>query len=113
MYREDYKRADIRMLPVVEPDGRSTVREILIYLSALVVTSLVPPLIGMSGRIYLFGAVLLGVGFFWFGWRLAAAKLPTQKAESRRLARHLLQASVLYLPLLFTLMMLNAAVHRN
>lgn len=110
LYREDYKRADIRMLPVVEADGRSTVREILLYLIALVLTSLVPPLFGMTGRIYLFGALLLGAGFFWTGWRLASARMSPENAESRRLARHLLQASVIYLPLLFALMMFNAAV---
>lgn len=110
LYREDYKRADIRMLPVVEADGRSTVREILLYLIALVLTSLVPPLFGMTGHIYLLGALLLGAGFFWTGWRLASARMSPENAESRRLARHLLQASVIYLPLLFALMMFNAAV---
>ena len=98
------------MLPVVESDGHSTVREILLYMVALVLTSFVPPLMGMTGRIYLFGALLLGAGFFWAGWRLAAANLSPEKAESRQLARHLLQASVIYLPLLFALMMINAAV---
>jgi protoheme IX farnesyltransferase len=113
LYREDYERASIRMLPVVEADGRSTAREILVYLVALLLATLAPPLLGMTGRVYLFGAVLLGAGFFWFGWRLASARLSPQKAESRRLARHLLQASVLYLPLLFALMILNAAVLRH
>jgi protoheme IX farnesyltransferase len=110
LYREDYKRADIRMLPVVEANGRSTVREIVFYLIALVRTSFVPSLIGMAGRIYLFGAFLLGAGFFWAGWQLASARMSPENAESRRLARHLLQASVIYLPLLFALMMINAAV---
>jgi len=52
----------------------------------------------------------LGLGgmFCWFGWRLAAARLSPLKTESKRLARRLLQASVIYLPALFGLMMLNA-----
>ncbi len=108
LYREDYERARIRMLPVVDADGRSTAREIMVYLVALLLTTLAPAMMGMAGRVYLFGAILLGAGFFWTGWRLVAGKLPPQKAESKRLARHLLQASVIYLPLLFALMMLNA-----
>jgi heme o synthase len=110
LYREDYARAGIRMLPVVEADGRSTIREILLYLIALQAAALAPPLLGMSGRVYLFGAVLLGIGFFGFGWRLAIARLSPEQAQSKRLARHLLQASVIYLPLLLALMILNAAV---
>jgi protoheme IX farnesyltransferase len=110
LYREDYARAGIRMLPVVESDGRSTSREIVFYLGALLLTTLAAAASGIAGRIYLAGALLLGIGFFWFGWRLAAAALPAQAAESRRRARHLLQASVIYLPLLLTLLILNATV---
>ncbi|MFB3814992.1 MAG: heme o synthase [Terriglobales bacterium] len=108
LYREDYDRAHIRMLPVVDADGRSTVREIMAYLTALLIATTAPTLLGMAGPLYFLGAVVLGAGFFWTGWRLAASKLSPQNAESKRLARHLLQASVLYLPLLFALMMLNA-----
>jgi protoheme IX farnesyltransferase len=110
MYREDYQRAGIRMLPVVDADGRSTAREIVAYLGALLLTTVAAAFLGMAGKIYLIGAVLLGAGFFWVGWRLAAGQLPPGNAESRRLARHLLQASVLYLPALLALMMLNATV---
>ena len=53
MYREDYARAGIRMLPVVEPDGRSTARHIVLYGLVLIPVSLVPSLLGMSGRLYL------------------------------------------------------------
>ena len=63
MYREDYARAGIRMLPVVEPDGRSTARQIVLYGLALIPVSLVPSILGMSGRIYLVGALLLGLWF--------------------------------------------------
>jgi len=108
LYWEDYDRAQIRMLPVVEPDGRSTARQIVVYLAALLPATIAPAWFAMAGKVYLAGALVLGVAFFWFGWRLAASGLAPQKAESRKLARHLLQASVLYLPLLFALMMLNA-----
>jgi protoheme IX farnesyltransferase len=107
LYREDYARADIRMLPVVYSDGRATAREILVYSLALIPVSMMPAAIGMAGRIYLFGSLLLGIALFFFGWRLASRKLPANAPHSKAPARQLLQATVLYLPLLFALMMLN------
>ena len=107
LYREDYERASIRMLPVVYSDGRATAREILLYSIALIPVSMMPATIGMTGRLYLFGSLLLGLGFFYFGWRLSSAKLPATAPRSKAPARQLLQASVIYLPLLFALMMLN------
>ncbi|MGE5206567.1 MAG: heme o synthase [Chlamydiota bacterium] len=109
LYREDYERGRIRMLPVVEADGRSTVREIVLYSLALIPVSLAPSLMGMSGRIYLVGAFMLGVALLWFGLRLARLALPPAAARSKAAARQLLQATVFYLPLLFALMMLNTA----
>ena len=108
LYREDYERADIRMLPVVFSDGRATAREILIYSLALIPVSMMPATIGMTGRLYLFGSLLLGIALFYFGWRLASKKLPTTAPHSKAPARQLLQATVLYLPLLLALMMINA-----
>jgi len=107
MYREDYEAAGIKMLPVVDKAGHSVVRQMIAYCAALLPVSIMPVLLHMSGRIYLFGALLLGTGFFYFVLRLARTKLPTTSPESRKLARQLLQASVLYLPLLFALMMIN------
>jgi protoheme IX farnesyltransferase len=109
LYREDYEEARIRMLPVVEPDGRSTAREVVLYSLALIPVSLAPVFLHMAGRSYLVGALLLGVAFLWAGVRLAALRLPATSPHSKPRARQLLQASVLYLPLLFALMMLNAA----
>jgi protoheme IX farnesyltransferase len=110
LYREDYQRADIRMLPVVESDGKSTSREIVFYLAALLLATLAPTLLGMAGKVYLAGAVVLGAAFFWFGLRLVLAKMTPGMARSKPLARNVLQASVFYLPLLFALMMINATV---
>jgi protoheme IX farnesyltransferase len=107
LYREDYDRAGIRMLPVVFSDGRATAREILLYSLALIPISMMPATIGMTGRVYLVGSLLLGIALFYFGWRLASEKLPATAAHSKAAARHLLRATVLYLPLLFALMMLN------
>jgi heme o synthase len=107
MYRDDYEAAGIKMLPVVDHAGHSVIRQMLAYCSTLISVSLVPALLGMTGRIYLVGALVMGLAFLWFVLRLARTKLPTTSPESRKFARQLLQASVLYLPLLFALMMLN------
>ena len=65
LYREDYAQGAIRMLPVVEPDGRSTALRILLYSLALLPISLAPAFLGMTGRIYLCGAVVLGLMFIF------------------------------------------------
>jgi protoheme IX farnesyltransferase len=103
LYRDDYKRAGIAMLPVVEPDGRSTARQILLYTGALLPVSLLPTYLGVTGWIYLAGALLLGGAFFYFALRIAAEK-------NKREARRLLQASVIYLPLVYGLMLLDKTV---
>jgi protoheme IX farnesyltransferase len=107
MYRDEYEAAGIRMLPVVDKGGRSVIRQMLSYCAALLPVSLMPSLLHMSGKIYLYSALALGIGFLYCVFRLAWTKLPPTAPDSRKLARQLLQASVLYLPLLFALMMLN------
>ena len=109
LYREDYENARIRMLPVVESDGRSTALAIVMYALALVPVSLAPTLMHMSGWTYFAGALLLGAGMFWFSLRMWTMKLTPSAVASKARARHVLQASVIYLPLLFALMMLNRA----
>ncbi len=108
LYREDYAKGGIRMLPVVEEDGRSTAHRIIGYSLALIPISILPSLMGMAGRIYLVGAVILGLALLYFGVRLAFLNLPLASAPSKMRARHVLQATVIYLPLLFALMMGNA-----
>jgi heme o synthase len=108
LYREDYAKGGVRMLPVVEEDGRSTARRILAYSLILIPISVVPSLMGMAGRIYFAGAVVLGFALLYFGVRLAFLDLPLASAPSKMRARHVLQATVIYLPLLFALMMANA-----
>ena len=100
MYREEYGRAGIQMLPVVKPDGRSTARQIVGYSIALLPVSLLPTWLGFSGRVYLVGAALLGA------WFLSVA-LKTARTMTPQSSRALLKASVLYLPLLFLLMVLD------
>jgi protoheme IX farnesyltransferase len=108
LYREDYEKGGVRMLPVVEDDGRSTARRILAYSVALIPVSLLPSYMGMAGKIYLVGALLLGLAMLYFGIRLAFLNLPLAAARSKMRARHVLQATVIYLPLLFALMMINS-----
>jgi protoheme IX farnesyltransferase len=105
LYREDYARGGIRMLPVVEEGGRSTASRILIYSMALIPISVLPSLMGMAGRVYFVGAMALGLALLCFGIRLAFLNLPLASAASRMRARHVLQATVIYLPALFALMM--------
>jgi len=100
MYREDYSRAGILMLPVVEPDGRVTAQQIVLYTLMLIPVSLLPTVLGISGRFYFFGAIVLGLLFLYSSIRAAFSM-------SRQQAKQLLLASVLYLPLLFILMVVN------
>ena len=108
LYREDYAAGGIRMLPVVEEDGRSTARRIVAYSLILIPLSLLPSIFGMAGKIYLVGAFVLSVGLLYFGARLAFLKMPVNSGRSKMMARQVLQATVIYLPLLFALMMGNS-----
>lgn len=100
MYKEDYARAGILMLPVVEPECRLTAQQIVIWSLLLVPVSLFPAVLGTTGAVYFYGAFVLGVLFL--GTSIHAALVHTRQG-----ARRLLLASVLYLPVLFGLMVLN------
>jgi len=97
------------MLPVVEDDGRSTAWRIIAYSVILIPLSVLPTFMGMAGKIYMVVAVALGFALLYFGIRLAFLKLPLVSPQSKMRARHLLQATVIYLPLLFALMMGNSS----
>jgi len=112
LYREDYRRAGIRMLPVVEEDGRSTVREVLAYSMMLVPVSLFPGYLHMVSGLYVIGALAFGLVFLVFSVRFARVLSGIPAGESGKLARGLLRASILYLPALFALMMINSRFTR-
>ena len=97
MYREDYARAGYPMLPVIEPDGRSTGRQAVVYTAALLPLSLAPTAMHMAGEIYFGGALVLGLLFFWLTIRFA-------QTRATRDARRVFFASITYLPLLWILM---------
>jgi protoheme IX farnesyltransferase len=88
------------MLPVVEPSGRSTARQIVICGLALIPVSLAPSMVGMTGWLYLLGALTLGCCFLYSGVRVAMDRTALR-------ARAVLMASVIYLPLLYGLMLVD------
>ena len=102
LYREDYARAGVRLLPVIDAQGRATERQILSGTLALLAVSLLPTLIGLAGGIYFTGALVLGAGFVVLGAQQALA-------PSLSRARRVLLASLLYLPVLLALLAFDKA----
>ncbi len=108
LYREDYGRAGIRMLPVVQPDGWSTVLEAITYAVLMIPVSLLPVYLHIAGQAYGVAALLLGLVYLAYTIRFGRITRARSVLESRMYARDLLKVSVIYLPLLLTFMMLNA-----
>ena len=108
LYRDEYARAGIRMLPVVQPDGFSTVVEAVFYAVVMIPVSLAPWRLGVTGAVYAIPATALGLVYLGYTMRFARILRAKTEEESRMLARDLLKVSVLYLPLLFTALMLCA-----
>jgi heme o synthase len=108
LYRDDYARAGIKMLPVVQPDGWSTVVEALFYAVLMIPVSLAPWKLGMTNAVYPVIAAALGLVYLSYTIRFARILRVRSDSESRMLARDLLKVSVLYLPLLFTTLMICA-----
>jgi heme o synthase len=100
LYREDFAKAGIQFLPVIEPDGSSTHRQIISHCTALLAVSLLPTLLGIAGAVYFAVAFVLGVGFLASGIRLAME-------STIHGARRLLFASLIYLPVLLLVMALD------
>ncbi|MDE3061463.1 MAG: heme o synthase [Acidobacteriota bacterium] len=108
MYRDEYARAGIRMLPVVQPDGWSTVVEALFYAAVMIPVSLAPWRLGMAGIVYAAIALVLSIVYLAYTIRFARILRDIPPDESRMVARDLLKVSVIYLPLLLTALMLGA-----
>lgn len=100
MYKEQYAKAGIKMLPVVEPDGKITAQQIVLFTVMLLPISIAPFFLGISGFVFLIGASLLG---FWFLY----ASIKMARSKTVKDARKLLLVSVIYLPLIFALMVFN------
>jgi protoheme IX farnesyltransferase len=99
-YREDYARGGQPMLSVEDPDGASTSRQIVLYCMALLPVSLAPSLVGLTGSLYFYGALVLGLAYL-------AAGLNAARERSNATAGLLLRVSVIYLPALLGLMTLD------
>jgi protoheme IX farnesyltransferase len=100
LYRDDYARAGFPMLPVVEPDGRRTGRQAVLYAAALVPISVAPSVVGLTGAAYFWTALVLGVGLLWIAARFAVSRTDAT-------ARVLFYSSITYLPLIWTAMLLD------
>jgi len=100
MYRDEYAKAGFRMLPVLDPQGRRTGRQAVVHALGFWSPSVFPFVLGLTGPIYFAGALLLGAAFVW-----CAVLFSRQLTISR--ARQLFYASILYLPLLLALMVLD------
>ena len=100
MYREDYRSAGFPMLPVIEPDGRRTGRQALLFAAALLPVSLVPSFVGLSGWIYFWIAMALSTALLGLSIKFAATRSDVS-------ARWLFFGSITYLPLIWATMILN------
>ena len=100
MFKDDYKKAGLKMLPVTEPDGSRTNRQIIWHSFLLIPVSVMPVYIGILGMIYFWSAIILGVGYLISGFILA-------KQYSVNNARFVLRVSVFYLPILFLTIMID------
>ena len=100
MYREDYARGGVKMLAVVDPEGRRVRWQIIVNTLLLTAVTLTPTFAHMAGRLYFFGALLLGMGLLYFACKIC-------KEYTFERARQLLLASVIYMPLLFALLVFD------
>lgn len=97
IFRKEYANAGIKMLPAVEPDGKITARQIVLFSLMLLPTSLAPFFFGLSGMVFLIGATIIGLWMLYAS--IVAARAKTDEANKR-----LLLVTVIYLPVLFILM---------
>jgi len=101
LYREDYARAGMLMLPAIDDDdGRTTFRAILISIGLLIVVSVVPTFMAATGRLYFLLAIILGLSFYYVAYRASVSR-------SKPAAKLLLHASVIYLPLIYLALLID------
>jgi len=100
MYRDEYSKAGFVMLPLVDPQGSRTGRQALCHTLGLLPISLCPFVFRLAGPVYLCGALLLGLAFLWQAWRFA-------RELNQARARALFYTSIIYLPLLLILMVID------
>ncbi|MFT5123730.1 MAG: protoheme IX farnesyltransferase [Kiritimatiellia bacterium] len=103
MYKDDYEKAGFKMLSVVDQAGYRLFLQVILYALLLLAISVIPVGLGMAGKVYLFGAIVLGLYFIYFS-------LAFIKTHTRKSARDLLKASIIYLPALFGFVLIDVLV---
>jgi protoheme IX farnesyltransferase len=103
MCKDDYARADFKMLPVIEPDGARTIRQIFWHLLLMIPVSLLPVVEGSLGKFYLVGVTIISCAFFF-------SAIPMARNKSRESALLLLKASVFYLPALLIIIIIDLGI---
>lgn len=103
MYKDDYEKAGFKMLSVVDQAGYRLFVQVILYALLLLAISVIPAGIGMAGTIYLVGALSLGLYFFYYS-------IAFVRTHSRKSARELLKASIIYLPALFGFVLLDVMI---
>lgn len=103
MYRDDYERGGLKMLPVVKPDGKNMFMQVMSFSLVLIPISVLPTVIGLSGWIYFVGALFLGLAML-----ACSAAFTWQQTHAS--ARRVLRISLIYLPMLLLLILVDAAL---
>lgn len=106
LYRDEYAKGGFKMLPMLDPTGRLTCTTIILYTLVLLPLGLMVTLAGISGWYFAAGSIALGLGWLWLGLRL-------MRNKTRLNARHVFLASITYLPMLLTLMMVDGNFNTN
>jgi protoheme IX farnesyltransferase len=104
MFRDDYARAGIPLLPVIQPDGRTTAHQTVLYAAGLVPVSLLPTAVGLATAYYLIGALALGAVIIVLSLEFATTR-------SMPAARRLFFGTILYLPLLWIVLLADYFLH--
>lgn len=100
MFKEDYKKGGFKMLSVLDPQGKKMFTQIKFFVILMIPVSLLPTMIGMSGQIYFYGALVLSIGLFWVARTFLLSKTFVD-------AQKLLRATIMYLPILLFLIIFD------
>ena len=103
MYKEEYRKAGLQMLPISDPDGRATGRQMIFYCLTLVSVSVMPVFLHAGGWIYLVGAL-------WLGWTFTLASFRFLNDRTYDRAKQVLRTSIIYLPGLLAMLILDRAM---
>jgi protoheme IX farnesyltransferase len=104
LFRDDYANAGFPMLPVIQPDGRTTGHQTVLYTAGLIPISLLPTAVGIAGAYHLVGAIALGAMLMVLSVEFAATR-------SMPAARRLFYGTILYLPLLWAVLLADHFTH--